>query len=41
MPKITSKPHDTHVFEMIPARQKQRKTLGEYWCGIGQRPFEG
>ena len=25
MPKIVSKPHSTHVFEMIPARPKTKK----------------
>ena len=41
MPKIVSKPHDTHVLEMIHARQKQGKTLREYRCGTGQKLSEG
>ena len=40
MPKIVSKPYNTHVLEIIPMRQKQRKTLGEYRYGTSQRPFE-
>ena len=41
MSKIVSKPHNTHVLEIIPARQKQRKTLGQYRCGTSKRPSEG
>ena len=41
MPKIVSKPHNTHVLGTIPMKQKQRKTLGEYRCGNGQKPSEG
>ena len=40
MLKIVSKPHNTHELEIMPAKQQQRKSLGEYWCGTGQRPFE-
>ena len=41
MVEIVSKPHDTHMLDAIPAKQKQEKTLGEYQCGTGQRPSEG
>ena len=40
MPKIVSKLHDTRVLETRPAKQQQRKTLGEYQCGTSQRPSE-
>ena len=41
MPKIISKLHSTHVLEIRPAKQQQRKPLGEYRCGTDQRLFEG
>ena len=38
MSKIISKPHNIHVLEMIPAKQKQRKNSGRvpvwYWPKI-------
>ena len=40
MPKIVNKPHNTHILETIPVRQKQRKTLEEYQYGTSQRPSE-
>ena len=41
MLKIFGKLHNTHVLETRLAKQQQRETLGEYRCGIDQRPFEG
>ena len=43
MPRIVSKSHNFHVLETTPVKQKKKKkkkTLGEYRCGTGQRPFE-
>ena len=43
MPKIVSKSHGPHVLRTTPAqhKKKKKKTSREYWCGIGQIPFEG
>ena len=40
MPKIVNKLHNTHMLKTRPAKQQQRETLGEYWCGTGQRSSE-
>ena len=41
MPKIVSKPHNTHVLKVRPMKQRQRKTLREYQCDTGQRLSKG
>ena len=41
MPKIVNKSHGPHVLKTTPAKQKTKKTLGEYRCGTGQKPSKG
>ena len=41
MSKIISKLHNAYVLETKPAKQQKSETLGEYRCGIGQKPTEG
>ena len=41
MPKIVNKSHGPHVLKTTLAKQKTKKALGEYGCGIGQRLSKG
>ena len=40
MPKIVNKSHSPHVFQDNTYTTQNKKALGEYWCGTGQRPSE-